>query len=381
MQAARWDIFCKVVDNLGDLGVCWRLARQLADEHGIAPRLWVDDLASFSYLNAEIDPGAALQNTHGVEVRRWDDSIAEASPGEVVIETFGCDVPEPFLAAMVARAPKPAWIDLEYLSAEAWVEGCHGLPSPHPRVPLTRYFFFPGFTPGTGGLLRERGLLARRRDFLADPLAQRALWRELSGKANGRDALKVLLFCYPNPALPELLATWAAGREDVACFVPAGAAAEQAAGWFAPGETLPPACYQRGRLRVWVVPFVDQQHFDQRLWFADVNFVRGEDSFVRAQWAGRPFVWHIYPQRENAHWVKLNAFIDCFVEGLADEPAGALRAFWRAWVSGRGAGAAWPAFREAMGPLQSHAGEWLRRQAARDDLASNLARFTRGLLK
>ena len=45
-----WDIFCTVVDNYGDIGVCWRLARQLAAEHGFAVRLWVDDLASFARL-------------------------------------------------------------------------------------------------------------------------------------------------------------------------------------------------------------------------------------------------------------------------------------------------------------------------------------------
>ena len=43
---------------------------------------------------------------------------------------------------------------------------------------------------------------------------------------------------------------------------------------------------------------------------SDWNFVRGEDSLVRALWAGKPFVWQIYPQHDGAHWDKLTAFLD-----------------------------------------------------------------------
>ena len=41
-----WDIFCSVVDNFGDIGVCWRLARRLSAGLGQQVRLWVDDLAA-----------------------------------------------------------------------------------------------------------------------------------------------------------------------------------------------------------------------------------------------------------------------------------------------------------------------------------------------
>ena len=51
-----------------------------------------------------------------------------------------------------------------------------------------------------------------------------------------------------------------------------------------------------------------QQQFDELLWQADILMIRGEDSFVRAQYAGKPFMWHIYPQQEQAHLEKLAAF-------------------------------------------------------------------------
>ena len=44
--------------------------------------------------------------------------------------------------------------------------------------------------------------------------------------------------------------------------------------------------------------------------------VRGEDSFVRAQWAALPFVWQAYPQADAAHLTKVAAFLDRYCIGL-----------------------------------------------------------------
>ncbi len=373
-----WDIFCKVVDNFGDIGVCWRLARQLQSEHGARVRLWVDDLAAFRRINGAIDSAAAVQVSHGVEVHRWTDPLPAIEPADVIVETFGCDVPEAYLAAMARRASRPVWINLEYLSAEAWVTGCHGLPSPHPRLPLTRYFFFPGFVEGTGGLLRERGLPQARAAFARSPAAHAALWAQLGLRAPLRDELNALLFCYENPALPELLDCWANGTEAIRCLMPQGRAAQQALAWF--GQDAAGGC-RRGRLTLQPLPFVDQQRFDELLWACDVKFVRGEDSFVRAQWAAKPFVWHIYPQKENAHWVKLNAFIDSYVAAMEAPAAQALRGFWRSWVGGRGAAANWPAFRAHFERFTTHAQVWAEHQQEREDLAAALVRFCQNLLK
>ena len=376
----RWDIFCNVVDNFGDIGVCWRLARQLAAEHALAVRLWVDDLASFRRINSSIDPNLQEQMSHGVTIRRWSKPFGAVEPAEVVIETFGCEVPYAYAAAMADRAPKPAWINLEYLSAEAWVTGCHALPSPHPRLPLTRYFFFPGFVPGTGGLLCERDLLARRRAFQGD-VKSAAFWRSLGLTAPAPQEIRISLFCYENPALPGLLQAWAAGPWPVLCLVPEGPVADSLPRQFQPGEAVGPGAYRRGSLEAQVLPFTDQDGYDRLLWACDCNFVRGEDSFVRAQWAARPSVWHIYPQREGQHWVKLNAFIDLYAVGLPEEAAAALRAFWRAWNAGRSAGEAWGSFWRQRTALHAHARDWAERLTAQGDLASNLVNFCHKLLK
>ena len=159
-----WDLFCSVVDNYGDIGVTWRLSRQLAAEHGLPVRLWVDDLNAFQHIRPEIDPALSEQLLAGVTIRHWTTPMAEATPGDVVIEALACNLPTEFIERMAARQPPPVWLNLEYLSAEDWVNGVHGLPSPHPRLPLIKHFFMPGYTAGTGGLPRESWLSAERED-------------------------------------------------------------------------------------------------------------------------------------------------------------------------------------------------------------------------
>jgi uncharacterized repeat protein (TIGR03837 family) len=170
-------IFCKVVDNYGDIGICWRLARQFHAEHGIAVTLWVDDLASFRRIwptGRHRRRGAGDRRRHGASLARPGRRIRPADIPDVVIEFFGVDIPPGYIAAMAQCEPRPVWINYEGLSAEEWVEGCHRLPSMHPRLKLTKHFFFPGFNDKTGGLLRERGLVEECARFQADPAAMAA---------------------------------------------------------------------------------------------------------------------------------------------------------------------------------------------------------------
>lgn len=223
-MSLRWDVFCRVVDNFGDAGVCWRLARQLAREHALAVTLWIDDVASLARIAPAVTPARADQVVDGVRIRRIAEPfVPDAVLPDVVIEGFGCGLPDAFVTA-IAGAPKPpVWVVLEYLSAEPWIDASHGLPSPHPRLPLTRWFWFPGFTRRSGGLLREARLLETRDAFRSDPAAHADVWAA-AGYVPAPDALRVSLFCYANPALPGLLDAWAEGDEPVVCVVPEGVA-------------------------------------------------------------------------------------------------------------------------------------------------------------
>lgn len=371
-----WDIFCRVIDNYGDIGVTWRLARQLAREHSIEARLWVDDLRAFQHIRPEIDANADSQRLDGVEIRRWTSLPPAEEPGEVVIEALACELPEAFIARMAARRRKPLWINLEYLTAEDWARGVHGLPSPHPRLPLTKYFFMPGYTADSGGLTREAGLRDEREAFRANPGAQAEFWRGLGLPPPPPEETRLSLFCYENAALPGLLEAWTRDPRPLRALVPAGRILPQLAAWFGlPAPPAPGTGLARGALSLHVLPMLDQDAYDRLLWACDLNFVRGEDSFLRAQFAARPLVWQAYRQQEAAHFAKLEAFLDRYCAAMPSNLAALTRDFWRAWNRESDPGAQWLAWRAALPELERHAQAWCDRLAGQTDLASNLLIF------
>ncbi|OGB11146.1 MAG: hypothetical protein A3E23_23115 [Burkholderiales bacterium RIFCSPHIGHO2_12_FULL_65_48] len=313
----QWDVFCRVIDNFGDIGVCWRLVAQLA-ALGHRVRLWVDDASALQWM--------APQGCPGVELRAW--GSPPPSPDEpaadVMVEAFGCDIAPEFIAysaypssAKGKKYSKPVWINLEYLSAEAYVERNHRLPSPilsGPAAGWTRWFFYPGFTPGTGGLLREPDLMARREAF--DRSAWRAEHAAAFGPGDGcAEQRWVSLFCYEPAALPELLRHGPTrptqllvtpGRPTAAVRAALAEVCDQDIGQMG----LQRLSDKRDQLSISYLPHRPQPAFDEMLWACDFNAVRGEDSLVRALWAGQAFVWQIYPQHDNAHHDKLWAFLD-----------------------------------------------------------------------
>ncbi len=375
--SSQWDIFCSVVDNYGDIGVTWRLASQLATQYGIDVRLWVDDLQAFHHIRPEVDPNATTQRLRGVDIRRWTTPLPPVEPGGVVIEALACDLPDAFIQAMAKKSPTPVWINLEYLSAENWVEGVHGLPSPHPRLPLTQYFFMPGYTTGSGGLTRETTLYGERDTFRKEAQAQSKFWAGLG--LPDKEALRISLFSYECRSLPDLLDACSRSDRPIDLVVPQGKATAQITAWFVhpqAGDIL-----QHGRLRVFLLPMLAQDDYDRLLWACDFNFVRGEDSFVRAQFAARPLIWQAYRQEESAHMDKLAAFLDLYCARLPPKTASLLRATWQTWNREESLGSLWPDWIAALPTLSVHARAWARRLAEQDDLASNLVKFIDNLLE
>lgn len=382
-HSLQWDIFCQVIDNFGDIGVCWRLAADLAGR-GHRVRLWVDDASALAWMA----PGGC----DGVQVLPWTAPLDLSSaplaqqPPDVLVEAFGCEVAPEFIAACADHASTagvkpPVWINLEYLSAEAYVERCHALPSLVQRGPAagwTKWFFYPGFSDATGGLLREPDLAQRQAHF--EPSA----WLATQGIDMKPGEKLVSLFCYEPPALGAFLtqlATQGLDGAPVHLLVAAGRATQAVQAVlaykdsFKPGfKTLdelsePGEAETSTRLRITCLPLFSQTEFDHLLWACDLNFVRGEDSLVRALWAGKPFIWHIYPQDDGAHRVKLQAFLD-----RLDAPP-SLQAFHAAWnQDGTGAGA------DAIAPPDLPAWrDWANSSRARlmapDDLVTRLLGF------
>ena len=326
-----WDIFCRVIDNHGDLGVCWRLSCDLA-ARGQQVRLWVDDASALQWMA----PGALQGEVPGVRVLPWTQPIdpallASLPASNVWVEAFGCEIAPEFIAACACPSSAggrfdstsmPTWINLEYLSAEPWVERMHALPSPvqhGPAAGRTKWFFYPGFTPHTGGLLREQDLAARRQAF------DGAAWLQAQG-IDARGERITSLFCYEPPPLGALLRQLDTATTPTHLLVTAGRAARAVARCLEDENDLQRLSGQREQLSLSYLPHLTQRAYDELLWACDVNFVRGEDSLVRALWAGAPLVWHIYPQPEDdAHHAKLGAFLDWL-----QAPA-SLRRFHHVW--------------------------------------------------
>ncbi len=360
MQPPQIDLFCRVIDNLGDVGVCWRLARRMAQGQGLKVRLWVDDLNALQRLAPHIRPQAEVQPLgQDIELHRWHDAVSWPQPAPLVIEAFACELP----AAFVARMPADQrWYNLEYLSAESWVEACHGLPSPQPGG-RQKVFWFPGFTEKTGGLLCEPNLLKERTQWQADSRHRDDLLR---GLGVPRAALRevqtgerklITMFSYANAPGAQWLEAWAE-QGPAALILLAGGTGEH---W-----VLPP---NNERLCLQSIPMLSQPDYDRLLWSADLNIVRGEDSFVRAQWAAKPLIWHIYPQAEGVHLHKLDAWIE-----RSQAPA-TLAAATRAWNTPHTAGSQQPAAipdHQTFEEWQAWAQRWHGSLLALPELADSL---------
>ena len=401
-----FDIYCRVVDNFGDAGICWRLARQLAAEQGCAVRLLIDRRATLEHL-LDHPPAPATDGFAGaapapgmVAVLDWPaDEGAAAPTADVVIAAFGCRLP-----AGVRRQlrpdphdprPAPLWINYEYLSAEEWVERAHGLPSIKPDDGAVEYFYFPGFTPRTGGLLRERDLCSERERFQSD--ARPADWLAQRGVTRRDGEPVISLFCYDDPWLAQWFDAVARDAAPRTVVVPQGVAESAIGAHFG---RLPPVgqSLRQGALTLTRIAWLSQSDYDRLLWASDLNFVRGEDSWIRAHWAARPFVWQPYPQADGIHLGKLQAFLARLLARAQPGQAQVVTGMMSAWSTGVQVATAWPAFAQALWPRTAAASAIAGAQApvrasdsalagqyrefaaalvAQPDLASKLLEFAR----
>jgi hypothetical protein len=339
----RVDIFCRVIDNLGDAGVCWRLARELHDEYGCDVQLVIDVLLPFAVIEPLVELSQTEQRVNGINVVTWE-RFAGRCDADLVIEAFACDPPEAYVQSMAQRDRKPLWINLEYLSAEAWVDGVHGLPSPHPKLPLTKFFFVPGFSEKSGGLLRERSVANSLRRTI-----------EKTAKSAPK---KIFAFAYPHAPLQALEAGF--NSASVAVSMSIAAPIDQSANhWH-------------------LAPRVSQRQLDVLLAEFDVLLVRGEDSFVRAQFAAKPMLWHIYPTEDRAHIAKLDAWLDRYCASLDAATARIYRAAAHAFVATEVNDAtisAFTAFAASLPKLNAHAITWRNTLVATPSLVERLVDF------
>jgi uncharacterized repeat protein (TIGR03837 family) len=364
----RWDIFCKIVDNFGDIGVCWRLAKQLEHEHGIKVRLWIDDLNIASQLIPSLDTTQRTQPVDNITITAWDADTSFDQAANVVIEAFGCELPASYLALM---QPDTIWINLEYLSAEPWVEGFHARHSKHGS--RTRHFFFPGFTKATGGLLREYDIVENNQKIASSKQLRSDFFRQLNLTLDDDSTtLEISLFSYPHAPISDLLSVMADSATKISCYVPATSILPKISTFFGKESIAAGDHLRFNNLSLHVLPFLRQADYDKLLTSCDINFVRGEDSWIRAIWAGRPFIWQPYLQTEDTHLIKLNAFLDVFYSGCEDTAQQATIAMHKAWASEQITASTWQDYLSNISTLETFTAQQTSTLASQADLATNL---------
>lgn len=288
------DIFCDVIDNYGDAGVCLHLARNLSFQD-YSVRLFCNNLTVLNTLLNEQD----LNNDH-LTIENWEQPLTIYQASQVVISAFNCRF-DPVTTQSLQQAQNQNGtiiINLEYLSAEDWVESCHGLTSFVDN--LNVYYFFPGFTSKTGGLNVDRTFkdqcklnLQKLKEQLLSPHSTRTF----------------SLFGYHNPIIADLIKVCSHSACTNEMLVFEGLALENLESITKLSFKLNETTKLNDKLSINVSPMVSHERYDEILLNSDFNLVRGEDSIVRAMHTGHPFLWHIYPQDENAHLTKLQSFL------------------------------------------------------------------------
>ncbi len=335
-KSNRWDIFCKIVDNYGDIGVCWRLSQQLAHEHNLTIRLLIDDMASAKKIITNLDISKQSQLINGVQVCVWPTlkNTATADAADVVLETFSCALPDFYLQQMVQQ--DSIWINLEYLSAEKWVSDFHAKPSPQATLAITKHYFFPGFKDDTGGLIRERELITERNIFTNSKEKQFQFWQKIGiyGADNfTADTVKISLFCYAQANITGLIESLVATNQCTKLFIPFNSAIAISLEKLVDIKQHNLNGIHRGNLTIHLLPFLSQADYDCLLWACDLNFVRGEDSWIRAIWAEKPFIWQPYIQSDETHILKLKAFLDLYLSAATSEISTLINESQLAWSS------------------------------------------------
>lgn len=354
------DIFCDVIDNFGDAGVCWRLASIFAKEKKAEVNLYINDPETLSKITSGFNSNCLPVFLDGVKILDWKAALVN-QPSSIVIETFGCRIPEVFETRMANLNPQPLWINLEYLSAEEWVEGCHRLPSPHPTLNIQKYFFFPGITKKTGGIMIEEDLFVRQKLF-------NSLRKEFLGKLNlNPSVFTVFTFCYPSAPLEQFYEALEEDRREINLLLPKGKSTEILSEIHAKKKCP--------HIHLGISEMVPQEHFDSFLWASDSLIVRGEDSFVRAQLSAKPFIWNIYPQTEETHIKKLEAFENRLKPYLQE-----LFPLWAeinlAWNKNpESLKDLWPKWRDQNNELTQKAHEWRKNLISLGSLTDNLWNF------
>ena len=321
MELKTLDIFCEIIDNYGDIGVVYRTAKELQK---IFPeskiRVFLNRLDEFKKINSQV-LDLPSQNIDGIEYITFDylrDNANELLTAQVIIEAFGCQIPEEYME--IAYDNSELLINLEYLSAEDWIEDFHLQSSPLGRGKLKKVFFMPGFTEKSGGVIADSNYLERIQRVLENKEFYEKKY--LSDIEDRENKIVGTLFSYEKNFTP-LLEDLKKLDKDVVILA-MGEKTQDSLRKILKNFSIEDFrnSLKYGKIEIKFLNFLNQEEYEELINIVDFNFVRGEDSFIRAVLTGKPYMWHIYCQEEYAHMDKIEGFLDKYrrvIENFSDE--------------------------------------------------------------
>lgn len=321
MELKTLDIFCEIIDNYGDIGVVYRTAKELQK---IFPeskiRAFLNRLDEFKKINSQVID-LPSQNIDGIEYITFDylrDNANKLLTAQVIIEAFGCQIPEEYIE--IAYDNSELLINLEYLSAEDWIEDFHLQSSPLGRGKLKKVFFMPGFTEKSGGVIADSNYLERIQRVLENKEFYEKKY--LSDIEDRENKIVGTLFSYEKNFTP-LLEDLKKLDKDVVILA-MGEKTQDSLRKILKNFSIEDFrnSLKYGKIEIKFLNFLNQEEYEELINIVDFNFVRGEDSFIRAVLTGKPYMWHIYCQEEYAHMDKIEGFLDKYrrvIENFSDE--------------------------------------------------------------
>lgn len=319
MELKTLDIFCEIIDNYGDIGVVYRVAKELKKrfENDVKVRVFLNRKDEFLKINSEAE-NTGFQELDQISYITFDylkENISDIETSDVIIEAFGCTIPQEYMEK--AYNNSTLLINLEYLSAEDWIEDFHLQSSPLGKGKLKKIFFMPGFTEKSGGVIADSGYL----DTVKNVNENRDFYKKkyLGEIENLENSITGTVFSYEKNFEPLFRDLKNLNREVV--LLALGEKTQESMKKFFEKNSVELFGNQAkyGKIKVIFYRFLNQEEYEELINVTDFNFVRGEDSFIRAVLSDKPYLWHIYCQDEFAHMDKLNEFLDKYKRVVADK--------------------------------------------------------------
>ena len=285
MKIRSIDIFCQVIDNYGDVGVAYRLAREFK-------RVYPNKKLRF--IINQMEELNLIKKSEEIEIITYQDISKIENSADLIIESFGCEIPKEYMDKALKKSK--LIINLEYFSAEKWVDDFH-LQESFLGGNLKKYFFIPGLSEKSGGILLDNEFLERKKKVEAN----KEYYLEKFGIKEKYDLIGSVFSYEKN--FDSLIEELKKLDKKIILLILSEKTQKNFIKYFDNVNNY-------DKIKFVKLPFFTYDKYEELLALCDFNLVRGEDSFVRALLLGKPFLWHIYPQDENTHIKKLESFLE-----------------------------------------------------------------------